>query len=249
MSFLPSRIGPPNEIHEPFPVPEHAYGWSAADAAYAMGAYELGPDQALVVTGTSPECVFWNLCLWNPFLHTFDHTYERVTINGAQVSYEPDGSWEIVISDRDPGHPNWVSTARPCQRADLAALVPARTDAAAAAVSRRRPRRGRAGRPVTSTPAPIRFTDLSEPVYPEAAQPIRDGLAAYSATVQLEPDVLCATAAERTGLHDWGDPAFRGRLESCAPRCATKPGCPTWVPPSSSSNWWATWSTGCGWRR
>ncbi|CAJ1578784.1 sulfotransferase [[Mycobacterium] wendilense] len=66
---------------------------------------------------------------------------------------------------------------------------------------------------MTSTPAPIRFTDLSEPVYPEAAQPIRDGLAAYSATVQLEPDVLCATAAERTGLHDWGDPAFRGRLE------------------------------------
>lgn len=111
VSFLPSRIGPPNEIHEPFPVPEHAYGWSAADAAYAMGAYELQPDQALVVEGTSPECAFWNLCLWNPFLHTYDYTYERVTINGAQVSYEPDGSWRIVISDRDPGHPNWVSTA------------------------------------------------------------------------------------------------------------------------------------------
>lgn len=111
VSFLPSRIGPPNEIHEPFPVPEHAYGWSAADAAYAMGAYELDPGQALVVTGTSPECAFWNLCLWNPFLHTYDSSYERVTINGAHISYEPDGSWEIVISDQDPGHPNWVSTA------------------------------------------------------------------------------------------------------------------------------------------
>lgn len=111
VSFLPTRIDPPNEILEPFPVPEHAYGWSAADAAYAMGAYDLGPGQALVVTGTSPECVFWNLCLWNPFLHTYDSAYERVTINGAHVTYEPDGSWEIVISDRDPGHPNWVSTA------------------------------------------------------------------------------------------------------------------------------------------
>ncbi|MGE2735845.1 DUF1214 domain-containing protein [Mycolicibacterium vaccae] len=111
LSFLPTRVEPPNEIHEPFPVPQHAYGWSAADAAYAMGAYALGPDEALVIEGTSPECVFWNLCLWNPFLHTYDYTYERVTINGAQVSYEPDGSWRIVVSDRDPGHPNWVSTA------------------------------------------------------------------------------------------------------------------------------------------
>lgn len=111
VSFLPTRIEPPNQILEPFPVPQNAYGWSAADAAYAMGAYELTPDQALIVEGTSPDCVFWNLCLWNPFLHTYDYTHERVTINGHHVAYEPDGSWRIVISDRDPGHPNWVSTA------------------------------------------------------------------------------------------------------------------------------------------
>jgi hypothetical protein len=111
LSFLPTRLEPVNHVHEPFPVPQHAYGWSAADAAYAMGAYELAPGQALVVEGRSPECVFWNLCLWNPFLHTYDYTHERVTINGAHVTYEPDGSWRIVVSDQDPGHPNWVSTA------------------------------------------------------------------------------------------------------------------------------------------
>ena len=116
VSFLPTRLSPPNEIHEPFPVPQHAYGWSAADAAYAMGAYDLAPDEALVIDGTSPECVFWNLCLWNPFLHTYDYTYggksgERVTLNGAHVTYNADGSWRIVVSDSDPGHSNWVSTA------------------------------------------------------------------------------------------------------------------------------------------
>ncbi|WP_102144282.1 DUF1214 domain-containing protein [Mycobacterium hubeiense] len=109
--MLPVRVEPPNDIHEPFPVPSQTYGWAAGDAAYAMGAYQLQPHQALVIDGTSPECVFWNLCLWNPFLHTYDYTHERVTINGAQVTYEPDGSWRIVVSDRDPGHPNWVSTA------------------------------------------------------------------------------------------------------------------------------------------
>lgn len=110
-SFIPVRISPPNEIAEPYPVPQNAYGWSAADAAYAMGAYDLAPDEALVIDGTSPECVFWNLCLWNPFLHTFNYDYERVTLNGAHVTYRRDGSWQIVVSDADPGHPNWVSTA------------------------------------------------------------------------------------------------------------------------------------------
>ena len=111
VSFIPTRVEPPNEIAEPYPVPEQTFGWAAGDAAYAMGAYELRPDQALIIEGTSPPCVFWNLCLWNPWLHTYDYTYERVTINGAHITYEPDGSWRIVVSDTDPGHPNWVSTA------------------------------------------------------------------------------------------------------------------------------------------
>lgn len=111
LSMLPVRIGPPNEIAEPYPVPTQTYGWAAGDAAYAMGAYELTPGQALVIEGRSPACAFWNLCLWNPFLHTYDFTHERVTINGSEVRYEPDGSWRIIVCDADPGQPNWVSTA------------------------------------------------------------------------------------------------------------------------------------------
>ena len=33
-----------------------------------------------------------------------------MTINGFQVDHEPDGSWEIVISETDPDHRNWVRT-------------------------------------------------------------------------------------------------------------------------------------------
>ena len=50
------------------------------------------------------------MCLWNQFLHTYNSDYDRVTINGSQVAYEDDGSWEIVVAHRDPGHANWVST-------------------------------------------------------------------------------------------------------------------------------------------
>jgi len=110
-SMVPLPDGVPNSIDTPYPVPTTTFGWAAGDAAYAMGRFELDADQALVVRGRSPHCAFWNLCLWNPFLHTYNYDYERVTINGAQVDYEPDGSWEIVISPTDPGHRNWVSTA------------------------------------------------------------------------------------------------------------------------------------------
>jgi Protein of unknown function (DUF1214) len=110
-SIVPIPLGTPNAIDPPYPVPTTTFGWAAGDAAYAMGAYELADDEAMVIRGRSPECVFWNMCLWNPFLHTYNYDYERVTINGAQVQYEQDGSWIIVVSPQRPAHPNWVSTA------------------------------------------------------------------------------------------------------------------------------------------
>jgi hypothetical protein len=109
--IVPIPLGEPNRVDEPYPVPTTTYGWAAGDAAYAMGSYQLADDEALVIEGRSPACAFWNMCLWNPFLHTYNYDYERVTINGGQIAYRPDGSWQIVVAHRDPGHPNWVSTA------------------------------------------------------------------------------------------------------------------------------------------
>jgi hypothetical protein len=110
-ALVPVRMEPANEVADPHPVPARTFGWAAGDAAYAHGSFELGEGEALVIEGTSPECAFWNLCLWTPYLHTYDYRYERVTINAGQVDHEPDGSWRIVVAPDDPGHPNWVSTA------------------------------------------------------------------------------------------------------------------------------------------
>jgi hypothetical protein len=109
--IVPLALGDPNSVDEPYPVPQQTFGWAAGDAAYAMGSFDLTDDDALVIEGRSPKCAFWNVCLWNQFLHTYNYDYERVTINGGQISYEPDGSWRIVVAARDPGHPNWISTA------------------------------------------------------------------------------------------------------------------------------------------
>jgi Sulfotransferase family len=62
-------------------------------------------------------------------------------------------------------------------------------------------------------PASIHLTDLSDPIYPEASLPMRDGLAAYGATLKLKPEALLQSAIDRTGLDDWGAPAFHERLD------------------------------------
>jgi len=108
IAYDPSKM---NQIEPPFAQPLVSYGWVASDAAYAMGAFELEDDEVLLVEGSSPGCAFWNVCLWNAFLQTYDYRDQRVTLNGGQVKLEPDGSWRIAIAARDPGVPNWLSTA------------------------------------------------------------------------------------------------------------------------------------------
>ena len=50
--------------------------------------------RSLVIEGRSPECAFWNLCLWNPFLHTYDYGLRPGDDQRRRrSSYEPDGSW------------------------------------------------------------------------------------------------------------------------------------------------------------
>ena len=62
-------------------------------------------------------------------------------------------------------------------------------------------------------PKPIRFTDLANPVFPDAAKPMREALAGYGSILELTSEALLATASERTGLDGWGDDSFLERLD------------------------------------
>lgn len=85
-------------------------GWGAIDNVYASGRYQLGPDEALVMEGRFPECVFANVVLWNRFLSAHDYTQRRCSLNRKQTKLQPDGSYRIAIAARDPGIPNWLDT-------------------------------------------------------------------------------------------------------------------------------------------
>ena len=94
----------------PPPVKPGAHALAAADAAYSMAPYLLGPDDALVMRVRWPQCRCANVSLWNRQLQTFDYRRGPVSLNRAQAPAGPDGTVTLVVAHRDPGVPNWLST-------------------------------------------------------------------------------------------------------------------------------------------
>jgi hypothetical protein len=82
----------------------------AVDIYYSSGTFDLGPDDALVMEGTLPEGAFTNVMLWNVHMQTLEYVHRRCSLNAAQMQLGPDRSYRIVISEKDPGVPNWLDT-------------------------------------------------------------------------------------------------------------------------------------------
>lgn len=82
----------------------------AVDIFYSSGTFDLGPDEALVMEGTLPDCDFANLVLWNPHMQTLDYRFRRSSLNSAQMELGPGSEYRIVIAARDPGVANWLDT-------------------------------------------------------------------------------------------------------------------------------------------
>ena len=82
----------------------------AVDIFYSSGAFDLGPDQAMVMEGTLPSGAFTNVMLWNVHMQTLEYRGRRSSLNSAQTALRADGSYRIVIAGRDPGVANWLDT-------------------------------------------------------------------------------------------------------------------------------------------
>lgn len=111
-SAVPFVSNIPNDVATPFsfrdsglPVP------GAADIFYSMGRWNLGPDQAMVMTGTLPDAPFANVMLWNSHMQTLEYRDRQSSLNLAQIELEDDGTYKIYVSDKDPGHTNWLDTS------------------------------------------------------------------------------------------------------------------------------------------
>jgi len=78
---------------------------------YYQGYWALAEDEALVIRATPPECEYWNFQVNNYWIESLDHRFHKIDLNHTQAHYEPDGSFRLVISHRNPGVPNWLHTA------------------------------------------------------------------------------------------------------------------------------------------
>jgi hypothetical protein len=99
-----------NEFAEPYQVPDANFGWSARDACYAYGSFDLAEDEALVVTHRPPSCRFWNLVVWNQFMAVPGVSDARSSLNGFTAVPNSDGSVTVVLSRGMTDHPNSLTT-------------------------------------------------------------------------------------------------------------------------------------------
>ena len=92
-------------------VANQSIGYAAKDNVYAMAPFVVRPNQGLVIKGQLPsDCRFASVVLYNRFLQTLDYEYRPVSLNREQIDSDKDGNFEIVISAKDPGRSNWIST-------------------------------------------------------------------------------------------------------------------------------------------
>ena len=79
---------------------------------YYEGAYDLKPDEALIVESKVPAgCTYWSIILTNDLYETTDWYNNESSLNGSQARLDSDGVVRYVVSASDPGVPNWLDTA------------------------------------------------------------------------------------------------------------------------------------------
>ncbi len=84
------------------------------DIAYYHSYWSLGPDEALLIEVTPPECPYWNFQLNNHWMESLDYRHFTIHLNKHTATYNRDGSVRIVVAHRDPGVENWITTAGHC---------------------------------------------------------------------------------------------------------------------------------------
>lgn len=81
------------------------------DNVYQICWYRFGQDQVMFVRGTLPKARYFSFVLCNLWMESLDYTRHRVVLNHGSIETDEDGSFEIALAHRDPGHPNWIDTA------------------------------------------------------------------------------------------------------------------------------------------
>lgn len=102
----------PNQLKQPILWSDdpRGSGFGAVDNAYSACPFVLGPEEALVIEGLMPECVYANVTMWNRYLQSFDYRYRQAGLNKAQIEMDADNRFRIILAHKNPGVKNWLDT-------------------------------------------------------------------------------------------------------------------------------------------
>ena len=83
-----------------------------AKQLYFQGAWEIEPDEALIIESAMPSKVgYWSVQLLDAFFAGIDPVCHFTAYNGRQVEPDSDGHVRFVVSLEDPGIANWLEPA------------------------------------------------------------------------------------------------------------------------------------------
>lgn len=78
---------------------------------YYSAAWSVAEDEFLVIhIPAIPECTTWGLQINNLWTESLDYTQAPIHVNKTSAHLDADGGVTIVVSERDPGRPNWLRT-------------------------------------------------------------------------------------------------------------------------------------------
>ncbi|NLE81349.1 MAG: DUF1214 domain-containing protein [Rhodococcus sp.] len=76
----------------------------------SVGHYELGPDEAMIVTVPKSDAPYQGFQLGSMWYISLDYINHQTSLNADQAQEDPDGLIRLVVSDRNPGVTNWIET-------------------------------------------------------------------------------------------------------------------------------------------
>ena len=78
--------------------------------AFWIGSWDLGPEEALVLELTPVEAQYWSVKGHNAWFQALPQTKTPMQVNMLEAAYDSDGKVRFVVSEKDPGYANWIST-------------------------------------------------------------------------------------------------------------------------------------------
>jgi hypothetical protein len=75
---------------------------------YGRGHFRCQPEEAVIVEVEPTDCAYWGVQVGSQFWEAFDWNVRPNSINGHQAVLDSDGIFRVVISQHDPGVPNWL---------------------------------------------------------------------------------------------------------------------------------------------